>query len=105
EELPLKDSSLVNTVLITDTRSFGAIKDVGLALFRAVTRGSYAVIYFPPDRENNESEYSRARTLALSHFTHLSKEFPWIKHYVRFADSVEQVGEYSRAIIGAATST
>lgn len=101
EELPLKDRSLVNTVIITDTTSFGAVKDVGLAVFRAIVNGTYALIHFPADTDpaHKKSDYNRARTLALSHFKKLSEEFPWISHYVRFMDSAADIGKYAEAII------
>jgi hypothetical protein len=98
EELPKKDKSLVNLVLITDKESYGAVKDVGLAVFRAVMNGTYAVIYFPSDKDD-KSDYSRARKLAKSHFHLLTQEFPWINHYVRFVDNIEEAQFCTKAMM------
>jgi hypothetical protein len=98
EEIPIKDDSLVNVVMITDPQSYGAVKDVGLAVFRAIANGTYALIYMPSDKENPKSDYSRARELAKSHFNLLINEYPWISHYVRFVSSIEEMEQYTEAI-------
>ena len=98
EELPVKDASRVNVVLISHTRSYGAVKDVGLAIFRAIAHGTYAVIRFPEDTDP-ESDYSRARALVMTHWQRLCEEFSFVRHYVKFADTLDEVSEYTSAIM------
>lgn len=91
--MPQKDVSLVNVVLITDKTSLGAVKDVGLSVFRAVANGSYSLIYFPEDADKG-SDYSRARSLAMSHLEGIKKEYPWVDHYVKITSSLDEMKEY-----------
>lgn len=95
EEVPLKDKALINTVIISDSQSKGAIKDVGMAVFRAAVNQSYALIYLP---EMADSDYTRARKLAIAHWDNLKESYPWISHYVKFVDSMEMMTEYADAI-------
>jgi hypothetical protein len=106
EEIPLKDESLVNCLLVTDPASKGALKDVGLAIFRAAIRGSYALIYLPemsPDSPDSK-DYNRARNLAHAHMVKLVQDFPWVEHYVKFVDNIETMAECCRAIISTSDS-
>jgi hypothetical protein len=99
-ELPLKDRSLVNTVLISDQSSYGALKDVGMAVFRAVTTGSYAVIFLP-EAQGDKSDYHRARALVSAHWQRLVKEYPWVTHYVKFVRSPVEMARVAAAIVTA----
>src|SRR5262249_2314513 len=99
-EIPMKDRSLVNTVLITDQTSFGALKDVGLAVFRAIANGTYAVISFP-EPNGPKDEYARARSLVVAHWKQLKKDFPWVDHYVKFVRGPEEMAQVAIAIVKA----
>lgn len=104
-ELPLKDESLANLVLVNDATSFGAVKDVGLAIFRAAINGTYAVISLPEHKDAEgkiiKDDYTRARTLILTQFERLAKEIPWIDHYVRFVRSADEANMTIDAIMDA----
>lgn len=97
EELKLKDTSLINVVLITNNHSYWAVKDVWLAIFRAIVSWTYALIYFPDDTNKN-SDYQRAKNLVVAHWDKLSKEFPWVNYYVKFVSDYEELIPYSYCI-------
>lgn len=102
EELPLKDTSSINTVVISDPNSFGAVKDVGLAFFRAITSGTYALIHIPPNDE--PEEYKRARDLIIAHWNRIANEFPWVTHYVHFVEEPMEIADYAEAIYNSLSS-
>lgn len=104
-ELPIKDESLVNIIFINDATSFGALKDVGIGMFRAAIRGSYAVISLPENKGSDgniiKGDYTRARTLILKQFEAFKEVLPWIDHYVRFVDTAGEMIETVDAIMEA----
>lgn len=108
QELPTKDHSLINIELVTDATSYGATANVGLAIFRAALRGTYAVLALPaePKQINAKgqavkSDYSRARDLVLTQFEQFAEVAPWVRHYVRFVDTAEELNMTVDAIMEA----
>ena len=90
-ELPTRQTSLINLLLITDTTSYGAIKDIGMAIFWAAIQGTYVLIYAKEDIDK-KSNYSRALQLAQIHYNSLTVEYPWLKHYIKFVNTPEEMG-------------